>query len=187
MIIEILRHTPIWVWVILVGLVAIGSTMLRARAISARRMVILPAAMLVYSLASIMAAFSGNWVTVPAWAAGVLAALLLSRWLRVSADVRYEQATALFHLPGSVAPMFLMIAIFCVKFAIGAAAAIMPAVLTDAQFIAAISIISGLLSGAFLARSLLAFASRVARHNLSLSSNQPFAQVAAAKLSLSSH
>ena len=60
MIIEILRHTPIWVWGILIGLIAIGSTMLRARTVSARRMVILPAAMLVYSLASIMAAFSGN-------------------------------------------------------------------------------------------------------------------------------
>ena len=175
MFIEILRQTPIWVWGILIGLIAIGSTMLRARTVSARRMVILPAALLVSSLASLMAAFSGSWVTVPAWAAGVLAALLLSRWLRVSADVRYEQATALFHLPGSVAPLLLMVAIFCVKFAIGIAAAIMPAVLTEAQFIAAISIISGLLSGAFLGRSLLAFASRVARHNVPLSSNQGFA------------
>ncbi len=78
-VITVLRHTPIWVWVLLAFLIYRGIMMLRPREVSPSRMLIIPVVFLVWGLTgmvgadglgvklrSLRAAFS--WV----WPAGAL-------------------------------------------------------------------------------------------------------------------
>ena len=54
---DILMHTPPWVWGLLAGLVALGLLQTRRRQVGLARAALLPAAMLAWSLWSVMAGF----------------------------------------------------------------------------------------------------------------------------------
>jgi hypothetical protein len=153
---QILSHTPYWVWGILALLVGLGVRMMKPRQVSARQLTMLPLVMTSYSLVSLYASFGAQSILLPAWGAGVAIALAIGRWLISPANVRYDTRTQRFSLPGSVLPLLLMLSIFGVKFVIGFAAAQVPMLMTDPQFVGMLSLISGLLSGGFLVRCLAA-------------------------------
>lgn len=153
---QVLTHTPYWVWGILVLLVGLGLRMMKPRQVSARQLAMLPLVMTVYSLVSLYASFGAQPILLPAWGSGVAMALGLGYWLINPRGVQYDSTTQMFTLPGSVLPMLLMLAIFAVKFVTGFAAAQVPMLLADPQFVGMMSLVSGLLSGGFLIRCLVA-------------------------------
>ena len=57
---SILRQTPSWVWGLLAGFVALGSTQLRDRSASLLRVSIMPVAMTLFSLWGTVSAFGGS-------------------------------------------------------------------------------------------------------------------------------
>jgi len=123
--IQILSHTPLYVWAILAFLVWRGVAELREREIAMARMFVLPLVMLVLTLHDIARKFGLDATALAAWTtAFVLAALLAWRFGRVR--VLPGTAPGRVRVAGSVIPLLLMLSIFTLKYATSVLLAVRP-------------------------------------------------------------
>jgi hypothetical protein len=167
LIIEIVRHTPVRVWVLLAALVAFGLTQARDRTIGLTRASVLPTVLLLLSLAGIVGSF-GHGIGIAgggplpgalpgalgAWLAGIGAALALPRRWIAARGATWSAATRQLHVPGSGLPLALIVASFAVKYVAGVELAMHPSLAADLPFAATCSLAFGLFSGIFAARAL---------------------------------
>lgn len=170
---QIATHVPVWVWIVLMALIALGLKQRETQLVSRKRLLVLPAIWLVFGAWGVQKGFGQAGtagVAMVAWAVGLLtstAALVASGW-PASTEARTGQAQAssaleatgaqmtsrLYRVPGSWLPMVVMLAIFCARFAVGMALGIRPSLAQDATFAGIASLSFGLLSGFFVGRSL---------------------------------
>lgn len=150
---HIVTHTPVYVWAILAFLVARGMIASRDREVAVKKLWIIPLAMLALSLQDIAAKFGAGALPLAAWAAGALATtLLVLRFGPVRVGPGSQPGTA--RVAGSWAPLTLMMAVFCTKYAASVAVAVLPHARQDAAFIAATCMLFGIVNGCFLGRLL---------------------------------
>jgi hypothetical protein len=154
MIAEFLSRTPVWVWGILLGLLALGWWQSRPRLVGRGRLFLVPGLMLGLSLLALAGAFGMRIVPGSAWAVGVLLALGLGRLLKAPVGVNYHPEERAFAIPGSWAPLGLMLAIFVVRYAVSASLAVSPGLVDSAPLGLAAGAAYGFLGGLFLARAL---------------------------------
>jgi hypothetical protein len=152
----ILQHTPVWVWGLLAGLIALGLQQVRTRQASLVRVSITPVAMTALAV----------WGNVSAFGASPLFAAVMLTWLLSAAAMLavfaplapprgtvYDAASRSFHMPGSWAPMALIVAIFLTKYVVGVELAMRPALAQDSQYALIVGALYGLFSGAFIGRA----------------------------------
>lgn len=153
LLIQILTHTPRWVFVLFLALLALGLQHLAARRVTLRRVAVLPVAMTGLSVWGVVSAFAAQPAALLAWAlsAALTAALLLRR--PAPRGTRYDAATRRFELPGSAVPLVLMMGVFFTKYAAGVALAQAPQLAAQAGFALAFSTLYGLFSGLFIGRA----------------------------------
>ncbi|MEO6623741.1 MAG: DUF6622 family protein [Burkholderiaceae bacterium] len=154
MIAQILAGTPLWVWAMLVLLVALGLTQSRTRTVTLRRVVLLPLAMTGLSMFGTYSAFHASpwsWVL---WAGAALATLTWFASADHPAGMRYEAAQRHFHMPGSWEPMALMMAIFGTRYGVAVTLSLHPEWAQEVAVAAIIASIYGALSGVFMGRML---------------------------------
>jgi len=151
---QILLHTPRWVFALFFVLLVAGVTQLVARRASLRRVSLLPLAMVGLSLYGVASAFAAQPLALLAWAVtGGLAMLaVLSRSL--PAGTTYDGTTRQFMLPGSALPLALMMGIFFTKYAVGATLTMLPTLAQQSGFALAVSALYGAFSGVFLGRAI---------------------------------
>jgi len=154
MILQILRHTPLWVFALFAGLVFLGVRQSRPSELGRTRVVLLPALFLTLSLLGIWSAFGPEALAFAGWLAGLGAALLLNRWAGLPRKVSYAADTQRFRVEGSWIPLAMMMAIFFTRYAIAVAVAMQPSLRAAPGFLAAVGFAYGLFSGSFLARAL---------------------------------
>ncbi|WP_448174289.1 DUF6622 family protein [Rhizobacter fulvus] len=154
MLIQIVLHTPGWVWGLFAALLALGLSQVRDRALSPLRIAILPLAMVALSLSGVLTAFGHFPLALGGWAAGLGIALTFARSLVAVRGARWLADSQTVHVPGSWLPLALIVALFMIKYAAGVNLAMHPALATDATFAATCSLAYGLFSGLFLARGL---------------------------------
>jgi hypothetical protein len=159
---QILGGTPLWVFPLFVGLVVLGWLQSKPRDVRPAVLAVLPAALGVFSLTRVFAAFGPEPLVLTAWAAGTAAALLLNRTLKQPAGARWSAATGSFHVPGSWVPLVLMMAMFFARYALAVSQAMTPVLVQGTGFRTFASFGLGLLSGIFLARALWVWAQRPA-------------------------
>lgn len=154
MITQILAHTPLWVFGLFFGLVYLGYQQSRTRLVSRNRLIVLPVAMLAWSLYSVWSTFDTHVTAIVAWACawGAVVALGLARspLQGASCDADAKQFT----VPGSWMPLGLMMGIFFFKYAVAVVHATSPGVLGTATAVVAVAGAYGLFSGMFAARAL---------------------------------
>jgi len=155
MILQILTHTPTWVFVIFLGLVYLGYSQSRGRLVSKPRLTVLPIFMLGLSLLGVWTAFGANRVGFVAWALAIVAAIGVNQVVRQPHGVIYLPDIQVFKIPGSWIPFVLMMMIFFTKYLVAVLLALDPARRNSAIFVAIASMAYGLSSGTFLARALL--------------------------------
>lgn len=149
-VVEILKHTPHWVWLILAAITLLGVMQLREHRIPRIRLLIAPIVLGVYSLWGASSVFGA--AAVPAWLAGMVLALLANRALRwprtveVAADGRVV-------LRGSPWPLLLMWALFAMRYAVAVTLVFHPAWARDGVMAIGVAALYGLLSGLFTARA----------------------------------
>jgi len=154
MLTQILAHTPRWVFVLFALLMWLGLKQLAAGTVSLARVTLLPIAMVGLSFYGMLSAFGDSPVALLGWAGAVSVLLLtVQRW-PLPAAARYDAATRTFHLPGSAAPLALMMGIFFTKYAVGVLLAMHPEVARHTGFALAIGTLYGAFSGIFSARAL---------------------------------
>jgi hypothetical protein len=151
---QVLKGTPAWVWAILVALIVLGVKQLRTRVVSRYSVLIAP---VVFLFVGLMGAGRGP-VGFTAWALTLLATAAFTFFLwQPTGGARYDASTDRLHLPGSVIPMLLMLAIFLLNYVINVTLAINPALRSELVWQVGPAIVLGALSGVFFGRAATLF------------------------------
>ena len=153
----IVSKTPHWVWGLLAGLLMLGASQLKARQVARTRVAVTPVAMTLFSFLGMLSGFKGSanmGIAIALWAAACAACmvLMLRYTVRAPQGTRYDARAKKFILPGSAAPLGLIIGIFLTKYGAGIELAIQPDLLLDTRFVYSLASLYGMFSGAFLAR-----------------------------------
>jgi cobalamin synthase len=154
--ITIVQQTPTWVWGLLAGLLLLGTVQMRTRNVRPLRTVMLPLGLAVFSLAGLGRDLSATAWVVPALAVWLLvaSAVLLATWRNSPPDgTRFEPTTQRIHLPGSTIPLWIILAIFLLKYAVGVELALQPTLREEAGFALGLAAAYGGLSGLLATRS----------------------------------
>jgi hypothetical protein len=152
MIVEILSHTPRWVFALFFGLIYLGYLQTKTRDVSAKRLVILPIAMLGLSLSGVNTTFGSGTFALAFWLGAVAVGVAFALCLGIAKNVGYSAESHTFSVPGSWLPLSLMMAIFFTKYAVGASVAFNPHLLALPGFIGAACAAYGFWSGLFFGR-----------------------------------
>ncbi|EKE77061.1 DUF6622 family protein [Gallaecimonas xiamenensis] len=153
MLLEILRHTPLWVYGLLLGLLLLGLKQSRDRRLGLRQAYLLPLLMVALSLLGMASSFGWQGGMVLWWLAGLALAATLGRGLAGQVRGRYHRASGQFEVQGSWAPLLLILAIFFTKYGVGVMTALHPSLFQPGP-VAGLCLLYGALSGLFCARAL---------------------------------
>lgn len=148
---QILSHTPLYVWAILAFLVYRGVAATRERETSMRKLFIIPAIMLVLALEDIGRKFGADLAAWAAWAVAAGATMLITFRFgrpRLAAGA----APGRVRLRGSWAPLAMMMAVFCTKYAVSVALAVQPWLGRETTFAVLACALFGIANGWFLGR-----------------------------------
>lgn len=157
MLIEILTHTPTWVFVVFGLLAWLGGKQLSAGSAHLNRVIAMPLAMVGFAVYGLAAAFGQSPAGLSAlagWAAAAAVALAVVARIPLNPAVRYDAAARRFFQPGSAVPLALMMGIFLTKYAVGVTLAFHPEYAHQTGFAVGISTLYGLFSGIFAGRAL---------------------------------
>jgi hypothetical protein len=150
MLIQILTHTPIHVWALLVFLIHRGIVAMHDREVSLRALCIIPLVMLGLSLQDIAAKFGLGGLALAAWAGAAALALMVSMARGNRAVAASTPGTL--HVRGSWVPLALMMAVFFTKYTVSVVLAIAPQLREDGPFVAIVCALFGVFNGCFLGR-----------------------------------
>jgi len=151
---QILTHTPLWVFGLFFGLVYLGYLQSRTRRVSRGRLIVLPIAMLAWSLYSVWSTFDAHLTALAAWACAWVAVVAIALVRAPSRRASYDAAARQFTVAGSGVPLALMMGIFFFKYAVAVVHATQPSVLDTNVVVALVAGTYGLFSGLFMARAL---------------------------------
>ncbi|QSI78629.1 DUF6622 family protein [Niveibacterium microcysteis] len=154
MILQILANTPAWVFALFFFLLGLGLMQTRTRTVRRFPALILPAGMVVLSLAGINSSFGLKPLPLLCWASTLVIASLVGHHVFRDARVTYNATTHAFVVPGSWVPLTVIMAIFFAKYVYAVMHALNAAVLNTTPLIVALSALYGLLSGYFTAKAL---------------------------------
>lgn len=150
---QIFGHTPIWVWALLAGLIALGLKQSRDHVIKRTPLVVLPVVLGVLSLAGASTAFGAQPAVMLMWvlgeATGIAAFTLMKLPLRAQALPKDR-----FAIGGSWMPMAMLLGVFMLRYVVSAALAVNPALAHVASFALIAGGLYGLMGGLFAGRAL---------------------------------
>lgn len=151
---DIVLKAPIWVWPLLLVLIALGFMQSRSRTVPPQPVIAISTAMLCLSAYGVITSFQGSVLALMVWFKLLSITLLICRKMGYPQGWQFDALSGRMQVPGSWLPMALFLGIFLTKFAVGAALAIHPALAVRPQFALPICALYGLLSGIFAARAL---------------------------------
>lgn len=153
MIRSILQHTPVWVWILFCGLIALGIVQTRTREISTARATVLPILMIALSLSGALSAFSQVPLACGAWVVGFFLSVKVAGQIMAIRGASWSPQTRQFRVPGSFVPITLIFALFATKYVVGVALAINPSLSADIRVIIVLSLTYGAFAGLFWTRA----------------------------------
>ena len=151
MLIQILTHTPLYVWAILAFLVYRGMAAMRDRDVEVRKLVLIPAVMLVLSLQDISTKFGLDGWALAAWALAA-AGMALVAGLAGSNRIAASATPGHVRVRGSRLPLVMMMAVFFTKYVASVTVAIAPQLHQDTLFACAVCGLFGVFNGWFIGR-----------------------------------
>lgn len=154
MIAQILTHTPLWVWLLLAALCALGWNQTRTRSLSLKRMIIVPLVMLGLSMSSLSNAFGTQMPVLLTWFMSMACIAIFIRRLRLPSGHAYDAHSQLFTVPGSFVPLIMILSIFVIKYALGVTLAIQPNLAHQVGFSLGCAAVFGMMNGVFFGRAL---------------------------------
>lgn len=153
---QTLQHIPIWVFALLIGLIALGLVQTRTRHVRKQRLLGINIALTVFTLVGVIQQWRLTpWLALSllSWAAmGLLVAWVFGQGA-APVNAAFDHETRRFTVPGSWLPLALFMTIFACKFAVGMTTAMAPELLDSLSAAIGISALYGLLSGILNARA----------------------------------
>lgn len=153
MLIQIIHNTPLWVWGLLLALIALGVSQGVARTAGLRKVLILPAVMTGFSVFGMVSAFGWRPTLWLAWVVGGGMVGIAIIYSRLPAGTSYDRETCRFFLPASRWPLILILGIFLTKYCVGVALAMQAQLAQDWTFSHVASVLYGVFSGIFVAQA----------------------------------
>lgn len=150
---QIVSHTPVWVWALLIALFALGLKQSRRATLSLKRVIILPVVMTGLSVFGTISAFGTASTGLLVWALVAIAVGSLVWQQPTPAGTRFDAATDSFNVPGSWLPLALMMGIFVTKYAVGISLAMHLAFVREVAFVMGTCALYGAFSGVFIGRA----------------------------------
>ena len=141
MIAQILANTPVWVFALLILLVVFGLMQTRTRTVRKLPALLLPAGMIALSLAGIHSSFGFAFVPLASWAGALVFAAFIGYALFRDKRVSYDATAGTFFVPGSWAPLAVIMAIFIAKYAYAVMRGFNAAVTAPTVFVVVLSAI----------------------------------------------
>ena len=153
MLLQIIAHTPKWVFALFALLLWLGCKQLVSRRVSLARITVLPIAMAAVSCYGVISAFGDTPGALIAWAVAAIALVAIVMQNALPASTRFDAATRSFHVAGSAVPLLLMMGIFFTKYVVGVQIAMQPGLAHHVNFALTIGALYGAFSGIFAARA----------------------------------
>ena len=171
MLVQILLHTPVYVWAILAFLLYRGVLAARDRDITLARLMVVPLLMLALGLQSLAAQFGIASAATAVWLAGTIL-VGGQRWAFGASRVSAGAGGGL-RIRGSWTPLLLMLAVFMIKYTIGVLQVIRPDIAGNPGFALPASGVLGLCNGYFLGQLACDYAAARGRQAYSASRPHP--------------
>ena len=150
---QIVSHTPTWVFALFAGLLVFGLIQTRSRNVNKALAFLLPLGMIALSLSGIQSSFGLKPMPLLAWTVGLSAVTFIGHKLFPNRGIVFDLEKNSFFIPGSWTPLAVIMAIFFTKYVfavmqgLGANAASSPLVAVVLSFA------YGCFSGYFCARA----------------------------------
>ena len=151
---QILSHTPAWVFALFAGLLVFGLLQTRSRNVKKILAYGLPAGMVALSLSGVQSSFGIMLLPMASWAFGLIVVTLLAYLLFPHEGMSFSAESNTFYLPGSWTPLAVIMAIFLTKYVYAVMRALDAAIATSQVTAAVLSLAYGCFSGYFCARAL---------------------------------
>ncbi len=152
LLLQILIHTPIWVWVILAFLVWRGVAAMRPGRISLQKLAIVPVLFSVWGLWSISHRYGGSGPAWAGWLVGVGVGAALGWRLLRRATLTRDAATGALWRGADYSQLPLLLVTFLIKFGFEVAFAVAPPLVSVGSVSAAYLLLSGAFTGMFIGR-----------------------------------
>jgi hypothetical protein len=153
-VIEMARGTPVWVWVLFAYLVVRGTRALQGSVTTLGRLAVVPIVFSAWGLWSVATQSRDPGLTGLIWAASFVVGASLGALRTARMPIQVDRSAGLVALPGSPMVLVLVLVVFCVKYALGAWAAIQPSATQTPAFMIYDVGITGLVAGMFAGRLL---------------------------------
>jgi len=150
---QILSHTPGWVFALFAGLLAFGLLQTRSRSVKAAVAYVLPAGMVALSLSGIESSFGFKPAPLAAWAVGLTVVAVIGYTAFPHKGISFNSTNGSFYIPGSWVPLAVIMAIFFTKYAFAVMQGFGVAAARSPTTALALSLVYGCLSGYFVARA----------------------------------
>lgn len=150
MVTQILLHTPLWVWGLFAGLLALGVWQSRPRRLAPAQLLVLPAVMGALGLASSAAAFGHAPGLALVWALALGLGVAAGR--RLAPPARWDGQRL--HLGASWWPLAIVLAIFVLRYVAAVVLVMHPAWRLDPRVMVPLTALYGMLGGLFAGRAL---------------------------------
>lgn len=154
---QILQHTPLWVFGLFFGLIFLGYSQTKMRKISTRRLAILPIAMLCLSASGVGSTFGASPLGFIAWLSGISIMLAIFSWLEYPKDIVYSSNEQLYTIPGSWVAFILIMLIFFTKYTVAVLLIRNSTLHQSIFFMIGVCTLYGLSSGWFFARAFFTY------------------------------
>jgi hypothetical protein len=115
---EAVTHTPIWVWPLILVVLWLGARNLKTRERSLASLYILPLVLLVLAVVNLASSRADLTLAIPAFIVGLLIGGAIG-WNLVPRGATAIRGAGRVEVPGSVAPLLIVIAAFVLRYAIG--------------------------------------------------------------------
>jgi hypothetical protein len=151
---QVIKGTPVWVWVILAALIVLGVQQMRPRSVKRYVVLIAPIVFLIIGVVST----GRSTVGFIAWAAAIVGAGVFTAlvWKPVG-SARFDASTDRLLLSASVIPLIIMLSIFLLNYVIAVALVLHPAYGETLIGQIGPGLVLGALSGVFMGRAATLF------------------------------
>ena len=152
MIVQILSHTPIWVFGLFFMLLVFGLMQTRTRTVRIVPALLMPVVMIALSLSGIYFSFGLRTIPLAAWGMAMATATVVGYTFFRDKRIRCEATGGRFFMPGSWVPLVVIMGIFFTKYVYAVVYA-MNAHISTPVLIGALSALYGVFSGYFASRT----------------------------------
>lgn len=152
--IQIISHTPIWVFILFLVLVIFGFLQTRSREVKFIASFILPTGMVILSFVGVLSSFGFEFLPVMLWGLGVLALSFIGYKIIPLKGVVYHFERGVFSIPGSWLSFIVVMAIFFTKYSVAVMKATNVSLVHNFTFILILCLAYGAFSGFFVSRAI---------------------------------